>query len=136
MEPVTVVAALGSISHLTNIAKSLGGFLKETGKVEAMEKLMDLNSAILEMQQKHAELFQENQALKEENRELKRVKDIRGELKFTHGVYFRTKDNETEAYCSVCLDRDGKLIRIRGFHSNQFGDGWDCRACKNTFYRP
>ena len=39
MEPITVAAALGSLTHLTSLVKSVGTYLKETGKVEAMEKI-------------------------------------------------------------------------------------------------
>lgn len=134
MEPVTVVAALGSITHLTNIAKTIGGYLKDTGKAEAMEQLMDLNSAILDLQQKHAELFQENQALKEENRQLKQKRDLRAELQYVEGVYRRIIGDQKEYYCPNCLDSAGKYVRIqRDLESD--GPKYWCTTCQG-FFRP
>ena len=134
MEPVTVVAALGAVNHVANLAKALGSIIKESGKVEGIEKLIELQSAILELQQKHAEMFNENQALREENHLLKKHQDLRSELKFTDGVYLRQRAGHPEYYCSVCLDKDGKYIQIPRIHS-QSGPVWICRACNSEFYQ-
>ena len=135
MDPIAIAGALGSLTHLTNLVKSLGTVLKETGKAEALDKLIDLNSAILELQEKHAEMFAENQALKAENEMLKKHKDLRAQLLFKHGVYQLLAGAGYQYYCGNCLDSEGKYIRVT---LRESGDGvngrfFDCATCKTQF---
>lgn len=134
MEPATIGGALAAINQLIVITKGITGIIKDTGKAEAMEKLIELNAAILELQEKHAEMFSENQSLKEAVQRLKEQQILRTELRFQHGVYFRT-GSSGDFFCGVCLDRDEKFVRVAPF-DNHNGRFWICKACKNEHHAP
>lgn len=130
IEPASLTAALAAASHATAILKTITGTIKTMGKAEVMNDLIELQSAILEMQQKQAEMFTENQSLKEELNKLKSAADLSGKLKWT-GRYYQLDGSGgfDGAYCGPCRDERQKMIRVI-----ESGDAkhWRCTICHTT----
>ena len=122
IEPMAVGAALAAAKNALTILRGITGTIKQMGKAEMMNDLIDLQTAILEIQQKQAELFAENQALKEENRKLQETADLRQHLKYVGKVYqISGAGNADGHYCPSCLDSQGKFIRIHPFDDAMMG---------------
>ncbi|HEY6167590.1 MAG TPA: hypothetical protein VI454_06095 [Verrucomicrobiae bacterium] len=99
-----------------------------------MNDLIELQSAILEIQQKQAALFAENQSLAEENKRLVTAASITGYMKFVSPVYrISGRENMDGDYCQACYDSQHKLVRVHYFR-HQGASGWKCKVCEKIFY--
>src|SRR5688500_2923753 len=57
IEPSTVGAALAAGRHAVDLVKNLHSSIKESGKSEVIEKFLDLQSAMLDLQEKQHALI-------------------------------------------------------------------------------
>ena len=100
--------------------KDLYAILKEAGKIDEYQKILELLDDSLKNRERIEELTSENKRLKEQ---LAIVKEIR----FENNAYYLGQDGP---FCMNCYDSDKKLIRLPerpGFNSLQ------CPTCKNYF---
>ncbi len=105
--------------------------MKELGKIEMLDQVLDLQGTLLEIQQRQSELMAELDRMKEENRTLKAELLSVGELEFNGRVYMRHTPGRVgaELFCQVCFDKDRKLIRVQTTEDGQY---WRCLACQTT----
>ncbi len=101
--------------------KGVANVLKEAGKIEEYQKILDLINVLF---QKNEEI--EN--LKEENKGLKDMLKTSEAYIFRNNSYWN-KENNDGPYCSRCFDKHKNLIRlippsIRDNYAN-------CPECKN-----
>lgn len=127
IEPSNVIAALAAATHATNILRGITSAIQATGKAEVISQLIDLQSAMMEVQQKQAELFTENLMLKDEISALKKAARVKAELKFTFGVYHRDLDGTAHHYCTKCYDVNEKLVNLQD--AREFGHQFRCPNC-------
>ena len=74
---------------------------------------IELQSAILDVQQKAMELQDENSRLKEEIRQLKYTKEFEKRIIRHDKVYITLKDDEKNIkYCAICYGERGKFIQL------------------------
>ncbi|MDD4594715.1 MAG: hypothetical protein PHY33_06360 [Methanobacteriaceae archaeon] len=101
--------------------KDVASIVQKADNIELYEKLLDLQRDALD-------ILDENKSLKERIRELENNLNIEEKLLFKDNAYYlEQKDKEPDGpFCSVCWDRDKKLIRLH-FDS---GTRYDCNVCK------
>lgn len=100
--------------------KDLYAILKEAGKIDEYQKILELLDDSLKNREKIEELINENKQLKEQLA-------VAGKIRFENNAYYLEQDGP---FCMNCYDRDRKLIRLPerpGFDSLQ------CPTCKNYF---
>lgn len=92
---------------------------------------MELKNKILELQSTFYDLNDENRSLRIELEELKNIQLTKNELDYRNGVYIKRNDRK-EVYCSVCWDKDNKLVRVRQTlrPDDQGNTVFQCEACK------
>ncbi len=100
--------------------KDLYGILKEAGKIDEYQKILELLDDSLKNREKIEELVNKNGQLKEQLA-------VAGEIRFENNAYYLEQDGP---FCMHCYDSDKKLIRLPerpGF------DSLYCPSCKNYF---
>ncbi|TSC94398.1 MAG: Uncharacterized protein CEN87_519 [Parcubacteria group bacterium Licking1014_1] len=102
--------------------KDLYGVLKEAGKIEEYQKILDLIDDSLRLREEIEQVKKENSILKEKI-------TIQEDLDFKRVAYYK-KSNGDGPYCQACWDRDKKLIRILSI--NEHHNFYNCNVCKNT----
>lgn len=89
---------------LYEAAKDAANVLKEYGKVDEYQKILDLINALFEKNS-------ETEKLKEDNIKLKERLKISGEYTFRNSSYWN-KENNDGPFCTRCFDKHKDLIRI------------------------
>lgn len=105
-------------------AKSLGKLVQQLGNLDAYQKIVELQSDMLE-------LLDENLRLKEEAAELKQSIELQESVKFEFDAYWiiRQGDQDDDGpFCSCCWDVRRQLVRLQ-----QRAFGMECPACKFSF---
>lgn len=107
---------------LYDAAKDAANILKEAGKIEEYQKILDL---IDDLFQKRNQI----EKLNEENINLKKQLEIRNTYFFEKNSYWNI-GNKDGPFCSRCFDKHKELIRTipNGLRSNYSC----CPECKNT----
>ncbi len=105
--------------------------LKKSTSIESQETIMALR-------ENHLSLREEILHLKEENSYLKSKLENKDTLFYEDPYIWKLTDGIQEGpYCSLCYDRDQKLIR---FQSSNRDGLFVCKACKHAFtdtnYKP
>ena len=98
--------------------------VKVGSTIEAQEKIMELRSAALQIEE-------ENFTLRTRVKELEAQLTVRDELQWEKPYYWMVNgDTKDGPYCQKCYDGDQKLIRLQGGN----GGVWFCHTCKGRFY--
>lgn len=132
IEAVSLVSGMTALGHAVNIVKTLTGTVRELGKAEMVTNLIELQSALLDIQQRQIELLAENQTLKEANKGLQKSADLEEHMTFTGVVYEIRGDPKKKAdgwYCPVCFDQKGDFIRVKPYDGERGRSYW-CQVCK------
>ena len=106
--------------NIFDVLKLATKALKEAGKFELRNQMLDVQEKLLEMQEKI-------RVQDIEIRDLKEKLKIKGDIFFKdNACWLKKKDgSEDGPYCSACWDKDNKLI-----HLHRDGDFLYCPACK------
>ena len=109
-----------------SLAENIGSLISTVKKLkdpQLMEQVVNLQTSVLELQERVRELEKENE-------KLKRRQAISGSLVVEHGVYFTEKSQKKDGpFCTRCWDVESKLVRLIIMQNN-----WaTCPECKNTF---
>jgi hypothetical protein len=102
--------------------KDLYGVLKEAGKIDEYQKILELLDDSLKNREKIEALLSENKQLKEQLA-------VAGEIVFENNAYYLGQDGP---FCMHCYDDDKKLIRLP--ERLEFSS-LHCPKCKNYFDR-
>lgn len=104
--------------------KDLAKVVQQADNIELYSKLLDLSAQALDLQAEIVKLKQENEELRE-----KRV--LNSQIERHEDAYITLKDDKQKiVYCSVCWDREKKLIQGQ---KNDNGRCF-CGNCKNYYY--
>lgn len=107
---------------LYNAAKDVAKVLKEAGKIDEYQKILDL---IDDLFKKRDQI----ESLKEENGHLKKQLEIQDNYFFENNVYWH-KETKDGPFCSRCFDKSKNLIRcIPTYLNSNFSK---CPECENT----
>ena len=135
MEPIAVAAGITATRHLISICKSLTDAVKASGKTEAVNNLIELQSVVLDLMQKHQEQILSNVELRE------RIKDLEADLAqsqnliFAEELYWRTKEGADREgpFCPICFDKDKKVIRLHDGRKRAVQTRWICMVCESDW---
>lgn len=97
--------------------------IKDAAKVLQQADNVELYSKLIDLSREALEVTEENKRLKKEIDDYKKAKDIEDRLVFRDNAYYL---NEEGPYCSVCWDKDKKLVRMHYVS----GTRYDCCVCK------
>ncbi len=100
--------------------KDLFNVLKEAGKIDEYQKIMDLIDDSLELRKKIEELEKENSGFRKKE-------ELVDSISVENGVYWKGKDGP---FCTRCFDKEKYLLRL----TVRPGENWGiCPECKNQF---
>ncbi|MFA4890887.1 MAG: hypothetical protein WC604_00835 [Candidatus Gracilibacteria bacterium] len=103
-------------------AKDAAKILKEAGKIEEYQKILDLIDDLFEKRN-------EIEKLKEENAKLKDQVKVKDEYIYKNNCYWH-KETKDGPFCSRCFDKHKELIRIHPtFIESNLAV---CPECKNS----
>ncbi len=101
--------------------KDAAGILKEAGKIEQYQQILDAQEKLFEMQKKIVDLEVDNKKLKEQF-------EIKGKLVPEDNMYWIEEDGKRDGpFCTCCWDSEYKPIRL---HINKDFDSAECPKCK------
>jgi hypothetical protein len=105
--------------------KDIADLVKKIGDIELYKKILALEEEVMD-------LTRDKRRADDRIEELERTLNIRQDIIFRDGEYFLTRNGREEGpFCSLCWDRDGKLIR----KSKMLRYGIVCPACAETQFR-
>jgi hypothetical protein len=108
-------------------AKELAGLVKSLGNMELYQKVLELQTEMLELLNQKAQAERRSRELEREVDGLKQQQIIAKELNFEKNCYWRTTDAEPRSpYCSRCWDVLKDLVRML-HHVNGVAV---CASCK------
>lgn len=102
-------------------AKDAANILKEAGKIEEYQKILDLLAKLLEMQNKIIELEKENKSLNEKF-------EIKEKLAYKNNCYWNGEDGP---FCSRCFEKNKDLIRMHHGVGDNYAHCPECKAGVN-----
>lgn len=103
--------------------KDISDLLDKGAKVEALERIMELREATLELQE-------DNLELKVKVKKLEDKLEDKAQIEFDGVFYWEVSDKSKKfPFCQQCRDNSQKNIRLQFSHS----DWWECKTCKNNF---
>ncbi len=115
MDPMTVGAAVTAGHHAISLLKGIAETIKASGKAEAIQDVIDLQMAMLEILGKQQDLTLQNAELQGRIKELEAEAALGRELSFDGRVYWRTRPgtNASEGpFCPTCFDGEKKLVHL------------------------
>ncbi|WP_394182680.1 hypothetical protein [Marinomonas posidonica] len=103
--------------------KDISDLLDKGATVEALERIMELREATLELQE-------ENLDLKVKVKKLEEDLEEKAKLTYEAPFYWMIDGGKKDGpFCQQCHDSDKKNIRLQNYR-----DGWwNCATCKNNF---
>jgi hypothetical protein len=111
-DPTSIGAALTSVRALFDLAKNANDAQLA---MRISSEVANIQGRLIDVQQQTLALQTENQELKAKILSINDDKDFRDSLEFdSAGIYKRTGPRGLELYCSDCLDRDHKRVRLTG----------------------
>jgi hypothetical protein len=127
---VTVDQLVAASNHVLTVLKDVGNKLRKTKRSDAVSDVLDIQSAIMDMQEKQQRLINENMELRG------RVKDLEEGLKFSgelvrdgNYLYLKSDRNRTEPYCLACWGHDRRLIGVIVMKQAMGPDIFQCNIC-------
>uniref|UniRef100_A6VSU9 Uncharacterized protein n=1 Tax=Marinomonas sp. (strain MWYL1) TaxID=400668 RepID=A6VSU9_MARMS len=103
--------------------KDISDLLDKGATVEALERIMELREATLELQEENLDLKVKVKKLEEELEE-------KAKLNYEAPFYWMIEgDNKDGPFCQKCFDSDTKKIRLQ----TNGNDYWICNACKSQY---
>jgi len=101
-------------------AKDIAILIKKIGDIELYQKILDLQSSIMELSEK-------NGTQKEEIKHLNELMKITNKMTFRDQLYYM--DGDSEPFCPRCWDSEKKAIHL---HRNSKGS-YRCKNCDNNY---
>lgn len=118
---IEVGAAIGTLKALT-------GFIRDSGKIELTQQVIELQQTLLALLAENAEAVGRNMELTKELDRLKQVLEKREAFEFDRNAYWRVEgDSRDGPFCSRCFDADSKAVRLTENTTNR----GVCPNCKN-----
>ena len=102
--------------------KDIFDLIKKGSTLEAQEKIIELRTAALDLQE-------ENEILRKKIAELENALKLKESIKWKKPSYWLGEDGP---FCQRCYDVNNNLVRLQGGKN----DSWNCRECKNSYYGP
>jgi hypothetical protein len=104
--------------------KEIVSIIQKLGNMELYQKILDLQSEILE-------ITEENNSLKRELTQAKEQLEIKEKMIFKKPFWYMDGDNTP--FCPHCWENERKTIHLIGPTVTSFGPNYDCPHCKQNY---
>lgn len=112
MDPITISQAVASGHHILALFKNVTGGLKDLGRIEMVNQVMEIQLAMMDLIGKQQELVDENRKLNAQVEELNRVRVVR----FEFNSYWLPRENGEPGldgpFSKNSFDRKAGLVRL------------------------
>jgi len=120
---------MGVIETASDLAK----LAQKLGNIEVYERVISLQSQVMELIGANMSLREEMQPLKEELRKLNDRTEITKSLKHQNNNYYTVvAGKEDGPFCTVCWDVDKRLVRMFGYQVLVGGTRYRCDYCSRA----
>ncbi|SRR6266404_4061476 len=120
---------MGVIETATELAK----LAQQIGNIEVYEKVIALQSQVMELIGANMTLRDQMQPLKEELKRLEDKTEIAKTLKHQNNSYYTVvAGKEDGPFCTVCWDVDQKLVRMFAYQVPVGGTHYRCDYCSRA----
>ena len=100
---ITVDQLVTASNHALSVLKNVGDKLKKSKRSDALSDILEIQSAVLGMQEKQQRLINENMELRAWVNVLEEGLKFSGELvRDGNYLYLKSDKNRTEPYCLTC----------------------------------
>jgi hypothetical protein len=107
---------MGVIETATDLAK----LVQKIGNIEVYEKVISLQSQVMELVALNMAMKEEIEPLKKTVESLRDKSEVRKALKHRGAGYYRTVEGRDDGpFCTVCWDVDERLVRMRYLEHSQ-----------------
>ena len=127
---ITVDQLVTASNHALSVLKNVGDKLKKSKRSDALSDILDIQSAVLGMQEKQQRLINENMELRARVNVLEEGLKFSGELvRDGNYLYLKSDRNRTEPYCLACWGHDRRLIGVIVTKQAAGPDIFQCNVC-------
>jgi hypothetical protein len=129
-QSISIAQLVNASNNALSVIKNVGNKLKKTKRSDALSDILDIQSAMMEVQEKQQRLINENMELRARVKELEEGLKINGELvRDGNYLYLKTDRNRTEPYCLACWGHDRRLIGVIVMKQAAGPDIFQCNIC-------
>jgi hypothetical protein len=129
-QSISVAQLVNASNNALSVIKNVGNKLKKTKRSDALSDVLDIQSAMMEVQEKQQRLINENMDLRGRVKELEEGLKFNGELvRDGNYLYLKTDRNRTEPYCLACWGHDRRLIGVIVMRQASGPDIFQCNIC-------
>ena len=129
-QSISIAQLVTASNNALSVIKNVGNKLKKTKRSDALSDILDIQSAMMEVQEKQQRLINENMELRARVKELEEGLKINGELiRDGNYLYLKTDRNRTEPYCLACWGHDRRLIGVIVMKQAAGPDIFQCNIC-------
>lgn len=129
-QSISIAQLVNASNNALSVIKNVGNKLKKTKRSDALTDILDIQSAMMEVQEKQQRLINENMDLRARVKELEEGLKINGELvRDGNYLYLKTDRNRTEPYCLACWGHDRRLIGVIVMKQAAGPDIFQCNIC-------
>ena len=138
MEPISTVGAVTAVTHAVSLLRGTVDLVKASGKAEVVDKLIELQVAMLDVLQEQTNLVLANRELRDRVDELERRGATKAGLEFQHNAYWSTRDDGglDGPFTSIVWDTDSTLIRMHFVELDDEGYRFYCPKTKGGVVVP
>ncbi len=127
---ITVDQLVTASNHALSVLKNVGDKLKKSKRSDALSDILEIQSAVLGMQEKQQRLINENMELRARVNVLEEGLKFSGELvRDGNYLYLKSDKNRTEPYCLACWGHDRRLIGVIVTKQAAGPDIFQCNVC-------
>jgi len=127
---ITVDQLVTASNHALSVLKNVGDKLKKSKRSDALSDILEIQSAVLGMQEKQQRLINENMELRARVNVLEEGLKFSGELvRDGNYLYLKSDRNRTEPYCLACWGHDRRLIGVIVTKQAAGTDIFQCNVC-------
>ena len=127
---ITVDQLVTASNHALSVLKNVGDKLKKSKRSDALSDILEIQSAVLGMQEKQQRLINENMELRARVNVLEEGLKFSGELvRDGNYLYLKSDRNRTEPYCLACWGHDRRLIGVIVMKQAMGPDIFQCNIC-------
>ncbi len=120
-----------AIQIIENV-KQITDLIQQYHDIELQQKMMDLKSQIIDLQELNLAHHQKIAALNTEKADLQRLLEIKGTIKRLGAFYFL--DGDEDGYCPKCWEVNHVLSHITVLRHEKLGLSQACPNCKTMYH--
>jgi hypothetical protein len=111
MDLITVAQVVTASNHASSLVKNLYTAAKQSGRMESLGDILELQGAMMELQLKQQDVIQQLEESQSRVKELEQALKFAGELvRDENSLYLKSDDKREQPYCLACWGYEQKLV--------------------------